>query len=73
MKHEFKIIPKEEVLANRSNAYEFIDFDKQETLENNLNNAKNYFSNNNFEFFTKEQLNVIGKTMMQYAEQFKNK
>ena len=33
MKHEFKIIPKEEVLANRSNAYEFIDFDKQETLE----------------------------------------
>ena len=33
MKHEFKIIPKEEVLANRSNAYEFIDFDKQETIE----------------------------------------
>jgi hypothetical protein len=33
MKHEFKIIPKEEVLANRSKAYEFIDFDKQETLE----------------------------------------
>ena len=27
MKHEVKIIPKEEVLANRSNAYEFIDFD----------------------------------------------
>lgn len=36
MKHEFKIIPKEEVLANRSNAYEFIDFDKQETLEYGL-------------------------------------
>jgi hypothetical protein len=33
MKHEFKVIPKEEVLDNRSNAYEFIDFDKQETLE----------------------------------------
>jgi hypothetical protein len=27
MKHEGRIIPKEEVLANRSNAYEFIDFD----------------------------------------------
>jgi hypothetical protein len=33
MKHEVKIIPKEEILANRSNAYEFIDFDKKETLE----------------------------------------
>ena len=27
MKHEGRVIPKEEVLANRSNAYEFIDFD----------------------------------------------
>lgn len=35
-KHEFKVIPKEEVLANRSNAYQFIDFDKQETLEEKL-------------------------------------
>jgi hypothetical protein len=26
MKHEGRVIPKEEVLANRSNAYEFIDF-----------------------------------------------
>ena len=33
MKHEVKTIPKEEILANRSNAYEFIDFDKKETLE----------------------------------------
>jgi hypothetical protein len=32
MKHEVKVLPKEEVLANRSNAYEFIDFDKQEPL-----------------------------------------
>ena len=28
MKHTVKVIPKEEILANRSNAYEFIDFDK---------------------------------------------
>jgi hypothetical protein len=39
MKHEFKVIPKEEILSNRSNAYEFINFDKQETLEEA---AKNY-------------------------------
>jgi hypothetical protein len=40
---------------------------------NNPCTNHDYFSNNNFEFFTKEQMNVIGKTMMQYAEQFKNK
>jgi len=40
MKHEFKVIPKEEVLDNRSNAYEFIDFDKQETLEETAENYK---------------------------------
>lgn len=33
MKHKFEVIPKEEILANRSNAYEFIDFNKKETLE----------------------------------------
>lgn len=33
MKHKVEVIPKEEILANRSNAYEFINFDKQETLE----------------------------------------
>jgi hypothetical protein len=32
-KHKVEAIPAEEILANRSNAYEFIDFDKQETLE----------------------------------------
>jgi hypothetical protein len=35
-KHEVKVIPKEEILANRCNAYEFLDFDKQETLEEAL-------------------------------------
>lgn len=29
-KHKVETIPAEEILANRSNAYEFIDFDKQE-------------------------------------------
>lgn len=32
MKHEVKVLPKEEVLANRSNAYDFIDFDNIEPL-----------------------------------------
>ena len=31
-KHKVEVLTKEEILANRSNAYEFIDFDKQETL-----------------------------------------
>jgi tRNA A22 N-methylase len=43
MKHEFKIIPKEEVLANRSNAYEFINLDKQETLEEFANKAYPFY------------------------------
>ncbi|CAB4125694.1 hypothetical protein UFOVP54_203 [uncultured Caudovirales phage] len=30
-KHKVETIPAEEILANRSNAYEFIDFDKKET------------------------------------------
>ena len=34
-KHKVEPIPAEEILANRCNAYEFIDFDKQETKELN--------------------------------------
>lgn len=33
MRHKVKVIPKKEILANRSDAYEFIDFDKQEPCE----------------------------------------
>jgi hypothetical protein len=40
-KHKVETIPAEEILANRSNAYEFIDFDKQETLEEV---AENYWA-----------------------------
>ena len=29
-KHKVEVLSKEEILTNRSNAYEFIDFDKQE-------------------------------------------
>jgi hypothetical protein len=43
MKHKVRIIPKEEILANRSNAYEFIDFDKQETLEEAAENHAKIF------------------------------
>jgi hypothetical protein len=41
-KHKVEVLSKEEILANRSNAYEFIDFDNQETLEEYfLGNIKN--------------------------------
>lgn len=41
MRHKVKVIPKEEILANRSDAYEFIDFDKQEiTFEEVFNKEK---------------------------------
>jgi len=41
-KHKVEVIPAEEILANRSNAYEFIDFNKQETVEEYfLDNIKN--------------------------------
>ena len=33
-RHKVETIPAEEILANRSNAYEFIDFDKQEIRYN---------------------------------------
>ena len=44
MEHKVEIIPAEEILANRSNAYDFIDFDKQETLhEVALEFAKDHY------------------------------
>lgn len=36
MKHKVEVIPKKEILADRCNAYEFIDFDKKETLKDKL-------------------------------------
>jgi len=43
--HEVKSIPTEEILANRSNAYQFIDFDKQPLEESqNLKNFKKLVS-----------------------------
>ena len=43
-KHKVEVLSKEEILANRSNAYEFIDFDKQETLnEVALEFAKDHY------------------------------
>jgi hypothetical protein len=43
-KHKVKVLSKEEILANRSNAYDFIDFDKQETLhEVALEFAKDHY------------------------------
>ena len=36
-------------------------------MENNLDNAKKYLVETNFEFFTQSEQNVIGKTMVDYA------
>ena len=42
-------------------------------MENNLETAKKFFDENNMEFFTNQEMNVIGKTMRDYAEQFSKK
>lgn len=36
-------------------------------MENNLDNAKKYLVETNFEFFTQSEQNVIGKTMVAYS------
>lgn len=54
MKHKFEVIPKEEVLSNRCNAYEFINFDKDmkqtavEWLVNELTKNKFITKNGGF-------------------------
>jgi hypothetical protein len=40
MKHIVKVIPKEEILANRSNAYEFIDMETLEEAANEYSKKK---------------------------------
>lgn len=37
-------------------------------MENTLQNAKEYLVKTNFEFFTESEQNVIGKTMVPYAD-----
>ena len=41
-------------------------------MENNLENAKKYLLKTNFEFFTQSEKNVIGKTMVPYANYINN-
>lgn len=41
-------------------------------MENNLDNAKKYLVETNFEFFTQSEQNVIGKTMVAYFNYLKN-
>lgn len=66
--HKVKSIPKEEILANRSNAYEFIDFDKQEirySEEEVIDIAKQAF-------VLGKDFGLIG-TFNEWFEQFKKK
>lgn len=46
------------------------DLEKQKPA-NNLDNAKKYLIETNFEFFTQSEQNVIGKTMVAYAKYIK--
>lgn len=41
-------------------------------MENNLDNAKKYLLETNFEFFTQAEQNVIGKTMVAYTNCIKS-
>lgn len=45
-KHKLRVIPKEEIMSNRSSAYEFIDFNKEETLEEVAERIFKIYSNN---------------------------
>lgn len=66
--HKVKSIPKEEILANRSNAYEFIDFDKKEirySEEEVIDIAKQAF-------VLGKDFGLIG-TFNEWFEQFKKK
>lgn len=49
-KHIVEAIPKEEILANRSNAYDFIDFNKEETLEEAYNRIYKSIDFTEFDF-----------------------
>lgn len=41
-------------------------------MENNLDNAKKFLVETNFEFFTQSEKNVIGKTMVAYFDYLKS-
>ena len=66
-KHKVEVLSKEEILANRSNAYEFIDFDKQEMYseEEVIDIAKQAF-------VLGKDFGLIG-TFNEWFEQFKKK
>ena len=59
-KHKVEVLSKEEILANRSNAYDFIDFDKQETLEEG---AENYSAIHGERYEVKGQLHFVNTFM----------
>lgn len=64
--HEVKSIPKEEILANRCNAYEFLDFDKQERSYSEEDMLKSFMAGIKCE-------SNSGKNFEQFIKQFKNK
>lgn len=67
-KHELRVLSKEEVLANRSSAYEFIDFDKQETLEEDSLN--HFLSTSNIIVKDIKDYDFKQETLEEAAEKF---
>jgi hypothetical protein len=51
-KHKVEVLSKEEILANRSNAYEFIDFDKQETTSEGFHRISKEIDYSEFDFIS---------------------
>ena len=51
-RHKVETIPAEEILANRSNAYEFIDFDKQETTSEGFHRISKEIDYSEFDFIS---------------------
>lgn len=70
VKHEGRVLSEKEVIANRCSVYEFIDFDKQETLEEYINNVTKNFKDEMSIKFTSSGIKLGAKWQ---AEQDKNK
>ena len=63
MRHECRVIPAEEVMANRCSAYQFIDFDNPEP-ESEIKSVFNYFRKDFTEMYPTEgaEKNIVRPT-----------
>lgn len=76
-KHEGKELTNEELMKERSSAYEFINFDKQETLEqvaerilaNNIDGLKDALNDNDLFYFYKGVVQCYGEAMAKWKQE----